>query len=125
MTRRIFPLITAIVALSLTVALASGPAPTADTIIAHGKVYTGNSEQPWADAIAIHDGKIIAVGDEGTLIKLRSDATQVIEASGHLVLPGFVDCHVHVISGSPGLGRRHVARAKYACYIPPRVRHSG
>jgi predicted amidohydrolase YtcJ len=122
MTRRIFPLITVIVALSLTVALASGPTPTADTIIAHGKVYTGNSEQPWADAIAIHDGKIIAVGDEGTIIKLRSDATQVIEASGHLVLPGFVDCHVHFISGSLGLGRVNLAGAKDYSDIQQRLR---
>jgi len=122
MTRRIFPLITAIVALLLTVALASGPTPTADTIIAHGKVYTGNSEQPWADAIAIHDGKIIAVGDEGTIIKLRSDATQVIEASGHLVLPGFVDCHVHFISGALGLGRVNLAGAKDYSDIQQRLR---
>jgi predicted amidohydrolase YtcJ len=121
MTGRIFPLITAIVALSLTVALDSGPTPTADTIIAHGKVYTGNSEQPWAEAIAIRDGKIIAVGDEGTIIKLRSDATQVIEASGHLVLPGFVDCHVHFISGSLGLSRVNLAGAKNYSDIQQRL----
>src|SRR5712672_7432 len=122
MTRRIFPLITAIVALSLTAALASGPTPTADTIVAHGKVYTGNNEQPWADAIAIHDGKIIAVGDEGTIIKLRSDATQVIEAGGHLVLPGFVDCHIHFISGSLGLDRVNLAGAKNYSDIQQRLR---
>src|SRR5260370_2978938 len=122
MTRRIFPLITAIVALSLTVALASGPAPTADTIIAHGKGYKGNNEQPRADAIAIHDGKIIAGGDEGTIIKLRSDATQGIEGSGHLVLPGFVDCHVHFISGSLGLGRVNLAGAKDYSDIQQRLR---
>jgi predicted amidohydrolase YtcJ len=122
MTRRIFPLIVAMLALSLSVALASGPAPTADTIIAHGKVYTGNRDQPWADAIAIHDGKIIAVGDEETITKLRADTTKVIDASGHLVLPGFVDCHVHFISGSLGLGRAKLAGAKDYSDIQQRLR---
>jgi hypothetical protein len=122
MTRRIFPLIVAMLALSLSVALASGPAPSADTIIAHGKVYTGNREQPWADAIAIHDGKIIAVGDEETITKLRADTTKVIDAGGHLVLPGFVDCHVHFMSGSLGLGRVNLAGAKDYSDIQQRLR---
>src|SRR6266853_2246874 len=122
MTRRIFPLITAIVALSLTAALASGPTPTADTIIARGKVFTGNSEQRWAEAIAIHDGKIIAVGDEPSISKLRSATTQVIEAGGHLVLPGFVDCHIHFIDGSLSLGRVNLAGAKDVADIQQRLR---
>jgi len=121
MTRRIYPLIAAILALSLTVALAAGPAPT-DTIIAHGKVYTGNSEQPWAEAIAIHGGKIVAVGDDQTIFKLRSEATKVIDAGGHLVLPGLVDSHVHFISGSLGLGRANLADAKSYSDIQQRLR---
>jgi len=122
MTKRISLLITAALALFLTARLGSGPIPVADTIIAHGKVYTGNSEQPWAEAIAIHDGKVIAVGDEPLIFKLRSATTQVIEAGGHLVLPGFVDCHIHFIDGSLSLGRVNLAGAKDVADIQQRLR---
>ena len=44
----------------------SAQAP-ADTIIVHGKVYTMNAEQPWAQAVAIHDGKILAVGGDAEI----------------------------------------------------------
>ena len=109
-------------ALSLTVVLASGPIPVADTIIARGKVYTGNSEQPWAQAVAIHAGKIIAVGDESTVFKLRYAGTEVIEAGGRLVLPGFVDCHIHFLDGSLSLGRVNLEGAKDASDIQQRLR---
>jgi predicted amidohydrolase YtcJ len=93
--KRILFFLAAALALSITVASARKPIPIADTIIARGKVYTGNKEQPWATAVAIRDGKIMAVGDEETIYKLHSATTEVIEAGGHLVLPGFVDCHIH------------------------------
>ena len=109
-------------ALSLTVVLASGPIPVADTIIARGKVYTGNSERPWAQAVAIHAGKIIAVGDESTVFKLGYAGTEVIEAGGRLVLPGFVDCHIHFLDGSLSLGRVNLEGAKDASDIQQRLR---
>jgi predicted amidohydrolase YtcJ len=120
-TKRIFPAIVAVIAL-FSAALVSGPIPVADTIIARGKVYTGNSEQSWAQAVAIHDGKIIAVGDESTVFKLRYAGTEVIEAGGHLVLPGFVDCHIHFLDGSLSLGRVNLEGAKDASDIQRRLR---
>jgi hypothetical protein len=122
MTRQILVLVIAAFALSLTVALRSGPVPVADTIVAHSKVYTGNSQQPWAEALAIHDGKIIAVGDEQTIFKLRSQETKIIDAGGDLVLPGFVDCHVHFIRGSLSLTRVNLAGAKGYSDIQERLR---
>jgi predicted amidohydrolase YtcJ len=121
-TRRILaPLIVALV-FSFTLLLASGSIPVADTIIARGKVYTGNAEQPWAENVAIHEGKIVAVGDESTVFKLRYAGTEVIEAGGHLVLPGFVDCHIHFIDGSLSLGRVNLEGAKDAADIQQRLR---
>src|ERR1700682_6708055 len=81
-TRHVFLSIFAVMALSLTVVLASGPIPVADTIIARGKVYTGNSERPWAQAVAIPAGKIIAVGDESTGFNLGYARTEAIDAGG-------------------------------------------
>src|SRR5436305_496783 len=122
MNTRMTLLIIAALVFSLGTGLRPGSVPVADTIIAHAKIYTGNSQQPWAEAVAIHDGKISAVGDEQTILKLRSPATQVIEGGGHLVLPGFVDCHVHFISGSLGLGRVNLEGAKNYSEIQQRLR---
>ncbi|HJX96666.1 MAG TPA: hypothetical protein VJ324_13665, partial [Candidatus Acidoferrum sp.] len=70
-------------------------AQPADTILLHGKVYTVNSKQPWAQAVAIREGKIVYVGDDAEIEKLRGPQTNVIDASERLVLPGLVDCHIH------------------------------
>jgi predicted amidohydrolase YtcJ len=94
----------------------------ADTIILRAKVYTGDVNRPWAQAIAIHDGKIVAVGDDATINKLRYGGTEVIEGAGHLVLPGFVDCHIHFLDGSLSLGRVNLEGAKDASDIQQRLR---
>ncbi len=86
--------------------------PVADTIIVRGKVYTGNIKQPWAQAVAIRGDKIMAVGDDAEILKLRDAGTEVIEAGGKLVLPGFVDCHIHFLEGSISLGQANLEGAK-------------
>jgi hypothetical protein len=61
------------VVLLLLVASAATPdagAQTADTIIHHAKIYTVNAKQPWAEALAIHGDKIIAVGTQAEVEKL-------------------------------------------------------
>jgi predicted amidohydrolase YtcJ len=72
----------------------------ADTIVVHARVYTENARQPWAKAVAIRGAKIVAVGDDAEIEKLRGVGTKVIDAGGKLVLPGFVDCHIHFIEGA-------------------------
>ena len=47
-------------------------AEPADIIVVHGRVYTENSQQPWAQAVAIHRGKIVAVGDDAVVANLRA-----------------------------------------------------
>ena len=122
MIRRIWIVLVIILALSLAAASARKPIPIADTIIVRGKVYTGNPAQPWATAVAIREGKIVAVGDEQTIYKLHSPTTQVIEAAGHLVLPGLVDCHIHFLDGSLSLGRVNLEGAKDVAEIQQRLR---
>ena len=75
----------------------------ADLLITNARVYTVNSKQPWAEAIAIHGDKIVAVGSRKELQKFQGASTKTIDAGGRLVLPGFTDCHVHFMSGSLGL----------------------
>jgi predicted amidohydrolase YtcJ len=102
----------------------------ADTIVLHGKIYTLDAKQPWAQALAIRADRIVAVGDDAAIEKFREPGTKVIDAAGHLVLPGFVDCHIHFLDGSLSLGRVNLEDAKDVPDIQQRLReyaakHSG
>jgi predicted amidohydrolase YtcJ len=72
----------------------------ADIVIQGGAVWTGLSTgrgQP--GAVAIGDGKILAVGDSAAIARYIGSKTEVLDAKGGLVLPGFADGHTHFISG--------------------------
>jgi predicted amidohydrolase YtcJ len=69
--------------------------------ILNADVVTLNPNQPRAEAIAIHNGKIIAVGSNTEIRKHTSNETKLIDAEGKTVIPGLVDCHVHMT----GLGQ--------------------
>jgi predicted amidohydrolase YtcJ len=99
----------------------SAKAP-ADTILLHAKVYTVDAHHPWAQAVAIANGKIVAVGDDAEIEKLRGATTKIIDAVGRLVLPGFVDCHIHFIDGSLSLSRVNLESARNPADIQQRLR---
>lgn len=94
----------------------------ADMVVLHGRVYTLDSKQPWVQALAIRGDKIVAVGDDAAVGKLRGAGTKVIDAAGQLVLPGFVDCHIHFMDGSLSLGRVNLEGAKDVAEIQQRLR---
>ena len=90
-------------ALVPTVALAiactpKAPRDVAATIYTGGTIVTVNDAQPTAGAIAVKDGKILAVGDEDEILQLRGTATQVVDLAGKTMLPGFIDAHGHVFN---------------------------
>jgi len=70
----------------------------ATLVILNAKVITLNKKQPCAEAIAIRNGRIAAVGSNGEIRRYISNKTQVINAKGKTVIPGLVDCHVHMTS---------------------------
>jgi predicted amidohydrolase YtcJ len=94
----------------------------ANIIVIHGRVYTENTKQPWAQAVAIHGSKIVAIGDDTTIEKMRGMGTKVINAGGKLVLPGFTDCHIHFLDGSLSLGRVNLEGAKDVSDIQKKLR---
>lgn len=67
----------------------------ADLILKGGTFWTVDPEKPWAQAIAISAGRIIAVGKEADVLKCRDMKTQIVDICGRFVLPGFNDAHVH------------------------------
>ena len=94
----------------------------AEIIVVHGRVYTENAKQPWAQAVAIRNGRIVAVSDDAEIGRTRGASTKVVDAGGKLVLPGFVDCHIHFLDGSFSLGRVNLEGAKDAADIQKRLR---
>jgi len=76
---------------------------SADGVVVDAKTYTVNPLQPWAEALAIRDGKILAVASTRDISRYRGPNTRVIDAQGRLVLPGFTDCHIYFMEGSLGL----------------------
>src|SRR5690606_38096871 len=54
-----------------------------------------NADQPYAQAVAIRDGKFIAVGDDATILQHRTARTRLINLNGRFATPGFIDNHTH------------------------------
>lgn len=71
--------------------------PGATLAIVNARVWTADSARPWADAIAINGDTIVAVGTSAEVRKMG--AARVIDARGGMVTPGFIDAHVHFITG--------------------------
>jgi predicted amidohydrolase YtcJ len=71
----------------------------ADTLYTGGTIITVNDDAPRAEAVAVKNGVILAVGSAGDLEKYRGSETAVFDLDGRTMLPGFVDSHGHVIMG--------------------------
>ncbi|MDN2717967.1 amidohydrolase [Janthinobacterium sp. SUN120] len=71
----------------------------AHTILLNGRFHTVDRAQPLASAVAIADGKFLAVGDVEDAMRHRGPATQVIDLAGRTVIPGLNDSHLHLIRG--------------------------
>jgi len=74
-----------------------GASPTqADLIVINAKVYTIDPTTPRAQAFAVKGGRFLAVGTNADIAALAGPATKRIDAAGMTIVPGFIDCHVHV-----------------------------
>jgi predicted amidohydrolase YtcJ len=77
--------------------------PAADLIITNAKIWTVDASQPLAQAVAVLEDRIVAVGSNAAVDAWRGPNTKVIDAAGKLLLPGFNDAHVHFVSGGEQL----------------------
>src|ERR1022692_2866199 len=66
-----------------------------DTIFVNGDIYT-QATPPRAQAMAVRDGRILAMGTNDDIRKLKGGQTQIVDLGGHFVMPGFNDAHVHL-----------------------------
>jgi len=70
-----------------------------DVVFVGGKIWTADKARPNAEALAVLNGRIIAVGSSSEIKKLAGVGTKVVDLKGKRVLPGFIDNHTHFMSG--------------------------
>jgi predicted amidohydrolase YtcJ len=75
------------------------PAKSADLIIHNGNIATFDKKRPFVPAIAVADGRFVAVGSDKEIMAWRGNPTQLIDAGGRTVIPGLNDSHIHIIRG--------------------------
>ncbi|MER9237412.1 amidohydrolase [Mesorhizobium sp. M0633] len=80
----------------------------ADLIVTNARVLTMDEGNPTAEAVAIKDGNIMAVGDRRTIEALKGPATKIIDAQGGSVVPGFIEAHMHLFGGAAELDNLHL-----------------
>jgi predicted amidohydrolase YtcJ len=74
-------------------------ATTADLILHHGQFTTLSRAQPDANAVAIRDGRFLAVGNDAEVLAFSGPDTKIVDLEGRRVLPGLIDSHLHIIRG--------------------------
>jgi predicted amidohydrolase YtcJ len=103
-------------------------APSADLIVSNAKVWTVDSSLPEAQAVAVLGDRIVAVGSNSDVAPWRGSRTRVIDARGKLLLPGFIDAHVHFVSGGSQLNAVQLNDAtsaeEFTRRIAERARHT-
>jgi len=72
-------------------------AAAAELVVTNATIFTADPDQPWAEALAIRDGRFVYVGDESGVQALIGKDTKQIDGEGNWVTPGFVDNHCHVV----------------------------
>ena len=85
--------------LSLTACRRQKTSEQADLVVRNAKVYTADSQRPWAEAVAVKGDRIAWVGDDSGAAARIGASTRVIDAGGKMLLPGFIDSHFHVLLG--------------------------
>jgi predicted amidohydrolase YtcJ len=86
--------------------LACGPSRAVnppDLILTDARIFTADPARPEAEALAVADRRIVAVGRAADLLPTAGPATKILRAGGRRVVPGFIDTHVHFIGGGRDL----------------------
>ncbi len=85
-------------------------ATTAATILTNGRIYTLDPAMPWAEAVAIRDGKYLYVGDAAGVEGFVGDQTLQVDLQGKMLMPGVNDAHAHPWQGG--------VKTLYSCNFP-------
>ena len=79
--------------------LPPAPAPVVAVAIVNARVWTGDRQRPWADAVLVRGEHIEVVGSSAEVKKRGGSSVRTVDARGMMITPGFIDAHVHFIDG--------------------------
>jgi predicted amidohydrolase YtcJ len=98
-----------------------GQREEADLVVLNARVFTVSSEAPFAEAVAVKEGRILAVGRSGQIDDFVGPSTKVLDVKGRLVTPGFIDSHCHFASGGRSLAMLNLRGARSVSEIQQRI----
>ncbi|CAL9781160.1 unnamed protein product [Musa acuminata subsp. burmannicoides] len=78
---------------------------SADLVVMNATIYTSDPSLPFAQAMAVRGGRILRVGSYSSVEDLVGQETYVLNLNGNVVMPGFIDSHLHLIYGGLQMGR--------------------
>ncbi len=84
---------------ALVVACTNRPQQQADRLYVNARIYTVDDKAGWAEAMAVRDGRIIAIGEARAVGRHRGKGTEVVDLGGRMVMPGIHDSHIHPLDG--------------------------
>lgn len=90
-------------------------------VVTNARIWTGNPQRPWADAMALAGDRIAAVGSGAEIAKLAGSPRR-IDGQGQMIVPGFIDSHVHFIDGGRALSSVQLRDARTREEFVSRIR---
>ena len=120
-----------ILAAAVAAALAGGALPAkekeakagqADRIFVNGRVFTAEPGKPLAEGLAVRGPSLLAVGTSAEMRRHAVKGTEVVDLRGRLVVPGFVDGHLHLPGGSQSLEELRLDDAETFAALTQKVR---
>jgi predicted amidohydrolase YtcJ len=93
----VFPVRHLMLVAGLMAAAGLAPSQSVTTVLLNGKILTVDSKSLTAEALAVRDGRILAVGASSDLRKIAGKQARVIDLEGRTVIPGLIDSHMHAI----------------------------
>jgi predicted amidohydrolase YtcJ len=120
--RLLFASTLALIVIAQSAAQRGDAAAPADLVILNGKAYPADGSNSFKEAIAVRGNRIVAVGDASDIGRLRGPKTEIIDAGGGAVLPGFNDAHTHMLSGGLEMDTVNLEGASTLDEVQSRIR---
>ncbi len=95
----------------------AGHGPQADLALFNGRIYTGDSRRPWVEAVAVRDGRILALGRPDEIEPMTRGGARLVDLEGRMAMPGIVDAHLHPVWAA--------VESLYRCHFAPDLDVSG